>query len=75
MASSDPNLSNLPTFMTADDLATLFSVKRRTIYDWCDQGLLRARRVGRRRLRFTPRDVEEFLDKCEALDNDGWLAD
>ena len=40
-----PDLKDLPPFMTADELAVLLSVKRRTVYQWADAGLIPARRV------------------------------
>ena len=65
MADAIPDLKDLPPFMTADELAALLSVRRRTVYDWCDKGILPARRVGKRLLRFTPADVAELLRRSE----------
>lgn len=52
-------------FLTAGDLADRLSVSPRAIYLWVDQGLLPARRVGRRLIRFLEEDVEEFLRRSE----------
>ena len=65
VADETPDLKDLPPFMTADELAVLLSVKRRTVYQWADAGLIPARRVGRRLIRFTPADVAELLRRSE----------
>ena len=51
----------LQRLLTAQDLAERFQVPRRTIFSWVDQGLLPAHRAGKRLLRFTDGDAEEFM--------------
>ena len=53
--------------MTADEVAALLRVPRRTVYTWRDQGRLRARPLGPRLIRFTPEDVRRFLETSERL--------
>jgi len=56
--------------LTADDMADMLSVPRRTVYSLVDQGHLRALRVGSRLLRFHPADVAEFLER--AREDEQW---
>jgi excisionase family DNA binding protein len=54
--------------LTAQDVADVLRVPRRTVYSFIDQGLLPCRRVGSRLLRFTEEDLHEFLRRCEDVD-------
>ena len=64
MAETNPDLQDLPRFMTAEEVAALLKVLRRTIYTWRDQGRLPARRLGPRLIR-TPADIAELLRRSE----------
>ena len=61
---ADP-LDGLPRFMTAEEVAAVLRVPKRTVYVWRDQGRLSARRLGPRLIRFTAEDVREFLRRSE----------
>lgn len=67
VAETNPDLQDLPRFMTAEEVAALLRVPKRTIYTWRDQGRLRARPLGPRLIRFTPEDVRTFLEASERL--------
>jgi excisionase family DNA binding protein len=56
---------DLPPFLSAEDVSRLFRVPRRTVYSWVDQGLLPARRIGPRLLRFAPQDLRAFCESSE----------
>ena len=60
-------LDDLPPFVSADEVAALFGVPRRTVYAWVDQGVLPTRRIGPRLLRFTPHDLRLFQAESEAI--------
>jgi excisionase family DNA binding protein len=56
---------DLPAFasgrlLDAKQVAELLGVRPRRIYGWVDQGLLPYLRVGRRLIRFTAADLDEF---------------
>lgn len=54
-------------WLSADQVAALFQVPRRTIYAWADSGRLGSHRVGGRLLRFTEQDLDEFLRRSDEL--------
>lgn len=47
--------------MTADELAALLRVPRRTIFSWVDAGLMPSIHCGPRLLRFSQEDLDEFF--------------
>lgn len=60
-------LQGLPHYLTAADVARMLGVQTRTVYSWVDRGLLPARRVGPRLLRFTAQDLECFYRTSGSL--------
>jgi excisionase family DNA binding protein len=60
------NRSDLPQLLTADDLATLLRVSRKSIYTMVERGELPfVKRIGTR-LRFRGDDVLAWLDESRA---------
>lgn len=45
----------------AKQVAALWGVTARTVYSWVDQGLMPCQRLGARLIRFSERDLAEFL--------------
>lgn len=49
--------------LTADQLATRLGVSRKAVWEFARSGALPVIRLGPRRLRFDPRDVELWLQR------------
>lgn len=52
-----------PGLMTAADVAARLQVDVRTVRRWEAAGKLKARRLGRRTVRYRREDVERFIDR------------
>lgn len=50
--------------LTAEEVATLLSVSRKSVYKWTEVGLLPCIRLGRA-VRFDQADVEAFLQQAK----------
>jgi excisionase family DNA binding protein len=53
-------------WLTAEQVAQLLQVKRRTVYSLVDQGVLPARRIGNRLIRFRSDEVEKAIEESPA---------
>ncbi len=51
-------------YLTVDDLAKKFSVKRETIYRMCKRGVLKPIRFGKS-IRFSATDIEEYVNRSK----------
>lgn len=49
------------TFWTIQEIAGLLKVNAQTVYNWVDQGTLRAVRIGSRRVRVRDSELERFI--------------
>ena len=58
--------AQLPILLTTEEVATLLGVSRSLVYHLVDKGKLPHHRVGlgRGTIRFTEKDVSEFLRSC-----------
>ena len=48
--------------LTVNEIAKRLKVNQQTVYNWIDRGSLHAVRVGSRRVRVTPSDLDAFLN-------------
>ena len=56
----EPPVTNLEDALNADDVARLFKVGRRTVYEWAASGALPSVRIGRT-VRFRRVDIAALL--------------
>lgn len=52
-----------PPFLTITEVAAHLKVHDRTVLRWIHEGDLPAYRVGRRQIRLTPQDVDDFVHR------------
>ena len=59
-------MTNLDDIITIDEVCSILKMSKRSIYDWCKQGIIPAFKIGST-WRFSRIDLDDWIEKKKVL--------